>query len=107
MLVVDRRRRTVDPNTNRIQIPQTPYKPTHSMLTRNIQRRREPRTLSRNTADMHDSFGIGRGDFIFLLSGVQPPRNGQLRRADRMRDIDVQRGVVPESFGCGAAEGIL
>ncbi len=66
------------------------------MLTCNVQWACERRRLASNAADMHQSLGVGRTDLtdLAIFWRVQPSRYGELACPNRMRNVDVEDGIV-------------
>lgn len=77
------------------------------MLSSNIHRHRESRDLPRDAGNVHDALGVAGADFARLRGGcgIQPARDGDLSRADRVREVDVQAGVVADSVR--AVQGVF
>lgn len=77
------------------------------MFSSNIHRHRESRNLPRDAGNVHDALGVAGADFARLGGGcwVQPARDGDLGRADRVREVDIQAGVVADSVR--AVQGVF
>lgn len=82
-----------------VQRREAAHEPVHRELGRPVDGRAEVGHLARHRPNVHDPLGVRRRGPRLRLPvccwwWVQPVREGQLRRADGVRQVDVQEGVA-------------